>query len=134
MSATRVTNYDGRYLRQGITTLHTLGVPFHTLSVTHNPETHIGTHSVRIGVQGEAALQRLHNYRWPSADRGEEAAVYHDGKKLHYLPPPSETLQSLIAGHHETHAWMPLLNKLAEEYPEHFEGPVAEHARARAGA
>lgn len=44
---------------------------------------------------------------------------------------PSERLKSLITSHHENKAWMPLLDALAEEYPEHFESAVAEHTRAR---
>ena len=112
------------------TTLHTVGKPFETLFVTHSPRGMVGTHSFRIGVDS-GGTQLLHNFRWPSGDRGEEAAVYHDGKRLHYLAPPSPELRALIESHHDNHAWMPLLDRIAEEYPE-IEPAVQHHTAARA--
>jgi len=48
------------------------------------------------------------------------------------VAPPSETLRALVANHGETDAWAPLLDRLAEEYPEHFNSLVDAHTAARA--
>jgi len=57
----------------------------------------------------------------------------------HKLPigvqPASPTLESLIANHagNETAAWMPLLDRLEEEYPGHFSEHIAQHVATRLG-
>lgn len=82
------------------------------------------THHVRLSAAPHEALMT-----WPTRKHGAEQAYLGRG---HYGPPPSERLRALIESHGKDHAWMPLLDALAEEYPEHFERPVAEHTRQRA--
>lgn len=95
------------------------------IHVAHTPN------SARLGQPTHTV--RVHDklFMYPSGKTGEDGAYLGDGK---YGARPSPELLKLIEAHGKDHAWMPLLDKLAEEYPEHFEGPVAEHTRARAGA
>lgn len=58
----------------------------------------------------------------------------HDGyldHQVHDVKPASPELRSLIANHHKTHAWMPLLDKIAEEYPEHTSAAIDAHTQSR---
>lgn len=95
-----------------------------SLMVGHYPDRTEGqtTHFVRLSGKREQGMW------WPSQMHGAEKAFlgYTD-----YGPPPSPELQALIAAHHTNHAWAPLLDKLAEEYPEKFEDVVAHHTAAR---
>lgn len=67
-----------------------------------------------------------------SYTRGDQSAHLNvPGKPFAYAAAPSPDLLSLIESHHENKAWMPLLDKLVEEYPEHFTDAVAAHTAAR---
>lgn len=114
------------------TTLHS-GPTFHTLSVTHDPHAVAGRYSIRIGTRN-GDHQRLHQWRFPSGD-DPARSFYHDGNLSHYLPAPSAELRQMIEHHHtnagNTGAWAALLDKLVEEYPDHFDGPVSAHTAAR---
>ena len=101
--------------------------PSHTLSVAHYPEpSRDTTHFVSM-------MDPTRNDRslwWPTGKHGADRAYLGHGE---YGPPPSEELRTLI----ETHGahpdqWMPLLDKLAEEYPDHFNEAVSRHTAARA--
>ncbi len=76
---------------------------------------------------------------YPSRGYGASKAFIYSFKPYHaggtYVDPPSEELQALIRSHHEqpSVSWMPLLDKLAEEYPERFGEPVTHHTVARLG-
>lgn len=39
--------------------------------------------------------------------------------RTHKVEPASQELRAMIANHHQNHAWMPLLDKIAEEYGDH---------------
>lgn len=105
----------------------------HELSVEHNPSPLYtpATHSVTISY-GKGFAPRRGTLAWPSAEHGKEKAYLHaehTGPK--YVAPPSERLRALIEAHGEDHAWMPLLDAVAEEYPD-LEPAVAAHTAARA--
>lgn len=56
-----------------------------------------------------------------------------DGQEsqTHEVPPASRELRVMIANHHKTHAWMPLLDKIHEEYPEHTAHAIQAHTESR---
>ena len=98
-----------------------------SLQVHHSPGSGLATHEITIqhadGTFGRVA--------WPSYNHPDKAAVSVPGQRIQYLAPPNEALRSLIESHHETGAWMPLLDELESNYPEL--GPsVARHTRERA--
>jgi len=92
----------------------------------HEPGVEPFTHSVLLH-NGNAPEGML---RWPTRQFGRDRAYLGNGE---YGPPPSEQLRALIESHHNTHAWMPLLDKLAEEYPQ-LDAAVSAHTAARARA
>ncbi len=112
----------------GHTTTHTLSAT-HALSVEHQRDPHPSAPSTHAVI--------LHNgdsvgsVRWPTIQHGADHAWVFTGHSGHYGPPPSERLRALIEAHGEDHAWMPLLDAVAEEYPD-LEPAVAAHTAARA--
>lgn len=54
----------------------------------------------------------------PAGDLPVFMPRYRTGEATYYTNPPSETLLNLLDHFHETHAVMPLLDRLVEEYPE----------------
>jgi len=104
-----------------------------TLDVQHIPDpktlgySEPTTHQVGI-TAGPDFPQHSAHMSWPTRQHGEHRAYLGRGK---YGPPPSPELRTLIETHGANPAWMPLLDKLAEEYPDHFNGPVEEHTRQR---
>ncbi len=105
----------------------------HLLSVTHNPAPEPGTRDVShfVSINPYTSTKHSPTLWYPSEMHGTEKSYLGNGQ---YGSPPSAELQSLIAHHHLDHAWMPLLDKLAEEYPEHFEDAVRNHTVARASS
>ena len=119
----------------GHQTIHD-GVGRH-LTVSHEPlygtePRKTGSHQVYIN---NGSGDR-HLFMYPSSKHGDKKAYIHIGQKVgggsHYVDPPSEHLRALIESHGTNHAWMPLLDALAEEYPEHMNGPVERHVQQRA--
>lgn len=98
-----------------------------SLQVAHYPESTNATHEVNVA-HADGTFSRL---SWPSYTHPDKAAVSAEGKRVRFLAPPNEELRSLIESHHETGAWMPLLDELESNYPEL--GPsVARHTQERA--
>lgn len=118
----------------GIETLHTNGTHF---LVVHPPKSHSDiTHGVAIGSSNDGEpYGSLHRDRisfgYPSGRRAGGVFIKETNKAGVHDKPPSPELLSLIESHHENLAWMPLLDKLVEEYPEHFSDAVASHTAAR---
>ena len=82
----------------------------------------LGTVGLTVGPEGRAIVQR-------SVVNPESP-----GRPVHTtvdVPPASPELRAMIAAHHDNHAWMPLLDKLAEEYPDHFAAHVDAHTAGR---
>ena len=103
------------------------------LTVAHLPHSQV---SHRVSIRDS----RHHlTFEYPSRADGHRKAFIYSYKPYHaggtYVDPPSEELQMLIRSHHEQPgvSWMPLLDKLAEEYPERFGEPVTHHTALRLG-
>ena len=118
----------------GHLTIHRQGEDGPTLDVQHIPDprtlgyTEPTTHQVSITADPHFTHHSAH-MSWPTRKHGTEKAYLGHGQ---YGPPPSEGLRAMIESHGEHPAWMPLLDRLAEEYPEHFTIPVEQHTAARA--
>lgn len=101
----------------------------HSLTIAHRPdESSVAITHRKPGGTKSAHLLRRAGQWFAGADSGGGVALTH---------PPSEALQAMIRHYHKqdagSAAWMPLLDMLAEEYPDHFADHVAEHTKARAG-
>ncbi len=107
--------------------------PTHSLLVGHTKAAHGQrgamvslTHKLPSGVYDNAKLYRDGAGRW---------LVHKTAHAPIEVQPASPTLESLIANHagNETAAWMPLLDRLEEEYPGHFSEHIAQHVTTRLG-
>lgn len=94
--------------------------------------THVGGdpkgHYVEVW-NGDGEKKRLNS--WTDSEHARLESIEKGRTRIDIGPPPSPELQSLIESHHENQAWAPLLDKLVEEYPEHFDEAVREHTAAR---
>lgn len=96
------------------------------LTVTHHPS--IDTRAASIyNPTDDTSVAFVQEFGIPKIVKRRSGAVEFSEE----VTPPSDHLISLINSHYKNRAWMPLLDALAEEYPEHFESAVAEHTRAR---
>lgn len=121
----KVLTYANRSPGEGNATYHRDHERDHFLTVRHYPE--IGRYEVSLR-SGPYHRAITHTDDSPHATVSQ---FTESGSGNDRVSPPSERLKSLIASHHTNAAWMPLLDALAEEYPDHFESAVAEHTRAR---
>lgn len=105
---------------------------WHALSVDHDPGSRVTTHHVMLNRIGDDGVLRQVTLTHHKKNADTTVASSDDTGVSHAaVAAPSPDLIALIESHHTNAAWMPLLDALAEEYPEHFESAVAEHTRAR---
>lgn len=106
----------------------------HLLSVTHEPENPRYTHAVRVGTPSNRVVLSVpakprHDYE------AERRANIRQNSSSNFdeVPDPSPELLTMIEHHHEdpTNSWYALLDKLVEEYPDHFDAVVSAHTAAR---
>jgi len=102
--------------------------PGHDLQVGHDTGAPSASHHVYLSSTRQS---RDAGMWYPSGMHSDKTLIRDDQGHTSYGPPPSEQLRALIESHHETHAWMPLLDKLAEEYPQ-LDAAVSAHTAARA--
>lgn len=90
-------------------------------------------HDGFAGEHGEHSLMihpphPLYDDELPNTDTYSHSGRGGDYQR-HEVPPASPELRSMIAAHHDNHAWLPLLSKIQDEY----EGtPIAEAAQRHA--
>jgi len=138
---TRVTYDEPREERQTTHSqrLFSGGDDRHQLYVAHRPHRFVGSHYVMIRVPHPVYHGHVQTtvFSYPSGADPKRAYVSTPDIPAGFFPlatVPSEKLLAPIEAHHTNGAWMPLLDRLAEEYPEVFERAVAAHTLARAGA
>lgn len=105
----------------GMTTTETAGYtpPKHTVTMA-TPNRHDSTRQLHIHHDGTTEVTRYLSRPDGSIAEHREAVT-----------PASPDLRQMIANHHKDHAWMPLVDKLAEEYPEHFQEATDHHTAGR---
>lgn len=111
----------------------------HVLHVVSNPQARgdESTHEVRLW-----SRHGRHNWVGPEFAATPTSATITEvtpfstrstTRQIHTVSPPSRDLLTLIERHHEdpTNSWYALLDKLVEEYPDHFDAAVSAHTAAR---
>lgn len=99
-----------------LASLRDLWVESHPQVALGSPQTHL----VRIHLPHHASV----HFSYPSLMDPASASI--SGSDIHpddrLAPPPSPELRALIETFHDGHHWMPLLDKLTEEYPQMLPG------------
>lgn len=101
----------------------------HALTVVSHPD---GTHHVTLYKKNRVGYQSVSLRMF--GDGRSEIGHHTDGVSWDLgtpTTPASPELRHLANGFHQHEGWAPLLDKMQEEYPDHFAAPVQAHTNAR---